>query len=55
MLTKEQKKNYISEITAQFENSKEEVDLDTIEGSLQNELGAVNANLGKLLIKLGEE
>ncbi len=34
----------------QFENSKEEVDLDTIEGSLQNELGAVNANLGKLLM-----
>ena len=35
----------------QYENSKEELDLDTIEGSLQNELGAVNANLGKLLME----
>jgi DNA-directed RNA polymerase II subunit RPB1 len=34
----------------QYENNKEELDLDMIESSLQNELGPVNANLGKLLM-----
>lgn len=34
----------------QYENSKDELDMATIESSLQSELGTINANIGKLLM-----